>query len=450
MSFERSSHHDVESPRYHAGPHWVALFAAVFTLPLLFVGGSVTSSVSAWPCRTGRTTFGINMFLYDFWNAPFGVRVEHTHRLYGAAVGLATIVLAGWFLAFERRRYLKVLGLVALAAVIVQGILGGTRSDAGLDVPRGDPRRLGQAFFGLTVALCVLTGRLERHGGDPPCRSSSDAWRSPCWSRVRPSHRGRMVPALSRHGRVGPSCALGPGRLGHAIGLSMAIAARRHEAARLVPAASTLAALSVLQILLGLIAWCNVASAGGNPRTPTLWEAMMRTAHQTNGALLVAASVVLASAGKPPFCLRHRSRDDPLRRGGRRMKTAQFCDAPALVVGSDALPHSTAAVAEAGGRLAALVELTKPRIAMMVLITTATGFLLGAAGPRHPTTLTLALIGTGLVAGGASAWNQILERSRDSQMRRTRNRPLPTGRVSPAAAAVFGTLITAGGWSCWR
>ena len=57
-------------------------------------------AVPDWP-----TTFGMNMFLYNFWNAPFGVRVEHTHRLYGAAVGLATIVLTVWFLAFERRRF---------------------------------------------------------------------------------------------------------------------------------------------------------------------------------------------------------------------------------------------------------------------------------------------------------------------------------------------------------
>ena len=59
----------------------------MFTLPLLYVGGSVTTyrvglAVPDWP-----QTFGINMFLYDFWNAPFGVRIEHTHRLYGAAVG---------------------------------------------------------------------------------------------------------------------------------------------------------------------------------------------------------------------------------------------------------------------------------------------------------------------------------------------------------------------------
>ena len=73
----------------------MAVFAAVFTLPLLFVGGSVTTyrvglAVPDWP-----STFGINMFLYDFWNAPFGVRIEHTHRLYGAAVGMATMGLTG-------------------------------------------------------------------------------------------------------------------------------------------------------------------------------------------------------------------------------------------------------------------------------------------------------------------------------------------------------------------
>ena len=52
-----------------------------------------------------------NMFLYDFWNAPFGVRVEHAHRLYGAAVGLATVVLTVWFLLLEPRRWLKGLGV---------------------------------------------------------------------------------------------------------------------------------------------------------------------------------------------------------------------------------------------------------------------------------------------------------------------------------------------------
>ena len=50
---------------------------------------------------------------------PFGVRVEHTHRLYGAAVGLSTIVLAAWFLAADRRRSMRWLGMLALLAVMI-------------------------------------------------------------------------------------------------------------------------------------------------------------------------------------------------------------------------------------------------------------------------------------------------------------------------------------------
>src|SRR5262249_46845306 len=148
------------SSGYRRGPHWIALAATVFTLPLLYVGGSVTTyrvglAVPDWP-----TTFGINMFLYDFWNAPFGVRVEHTHRLYGAAVGLCTLLLAGWFLLFERRGWMKALGVIALAVVVFQGILGGTRVTEVSTFLAAVHGTTGQAFFGLMVALCVLTGRL--------------------------------------------------------------------------------------------------------------------------------------------------------------------------------------------------------------------------------------------------------------------------------------------------
>ena len=100
------------------------------------------------------------------------------------------------------------------------------------------------------------------------------------------------------------------------------------------------------------------------------------------------------------------------------------------------------ALADAGSKLAAYVALTKPRIAVMVLVTVATGFFLGARGASNPSTFAMTLLGTGLVAGGASALNQLFERARDRQMRRTSGRPLPTGRVSPAEAGAFGTAIS--------
>src|SRR5271155_6193311 len=108
MSAPRSRNlSDPTAVPFRWGAHLVALGAAAFTLPLLYVGGSVTTyrvglAVPDWP-----TTFDENIFFYNFWDAPFGVQIEHAHRLYGAAVGLATIVLTGCLLAFERRRWLK-------------------------------------------------------------------------------------------------------------------------------------------------------------------------------------------------------------------------------------------------------------------------------------------------------------------------------------------------------
>src|SRR5438445_7066802 len=103
-----TQHSGTPALRHSGTQHFVAVLAAVFTWPLIFVGGLVTTyrvgmAVPDWP-----TTFGMNMFLYRFWEAAWGVFIEHGHRLYGAAVGLATIVLAAWFLVSERRAWMKV------------------------------------------------------------------------------------------------------------------------------------------------------------------------------------------------------------------------------------------------------------------------------------------------------------------------------------------------------
>lgn len=92
-------------------------------------------------------------------------------------------------------------------------------------------------------------------------------------------------------------------------------------------------------------------------------------------------------------------------------------------------------------RVAAFAALTKPRIAAMVLLTVAVGFVLGARGSAHPLSLVLTLLGAGLVASGASAWNQVLERDRDARMRRTARRPLPSGLVRPLESAVFASAL---------
>lgn len=103
-------------------------------------------------------------------------------------------------------------------------------------------------------------------------------------------------------------------------------------------------------------------------------------------------------------------------------------------------------------RAAAFCELTKPRLNTMALLTTAIGFCLGAraipqaSAPAHDWCRLLhALVGTFLVAGGSAALNMLVERKPDAVMRRTQERPLPTGRVTPAEALLFGGLSCAAG-----
>jgi len=93
-------------------------------------------------------------------------------------------------------------------------------------------------------------------------------------------------------------------------------------------------------------------------------------------------------------------------------------------------------------RMWAFFELTKPRITTLVVFTTLVGFVVGSAGPIHKLAGVVALLGTALVAAGASALNMVLERDTDALMLRTRYRPIPSGRVSATEAAVFGSMLT--------
>ncbi|MDZ7361862.1 MAG: heme o synthase [candidate division KSB1 bacterium] len=91
------------------------------------------------------------------------------------------------------------------------------------------------------------------------------------------------------------------------------------------------------------------------------------------------------------------------------------------------------------------LELTKPRVTLMVLITMLFGFYLGSRGEMDWLLLLHALIGTALVAGGTSALNQYLERDIDAKMLRTKNRPLPAGRLQPHEALAFSVTISIAG-----
>lgn len=94
-------------------------------------------------------------------------------------------------------------------------------------------------------------------------------------------------------------------------------------------------------------------------------------------------------------------------------------------------------------KLAAYLELTKPRIAFMLVLTSAAGFYLGSTGGFNTGLFVNAMLGITLLAFGVATLNQYIERNIDTLMERTARRPLPAGKLTPLEALVFGTVLCA-------
>jgi len=91
--------------------------------------------------------------------------------------------------------------------------------------------------------------------------------------------------------------------------------------------------------------------------------------------------------------------------------------------------------------------LTKPRITMLILVCAAVGFVFGSGTSPHYLTLLHVLVGTALMASGTSALNQWYESDSDARMTRTRERPIPAGRLTCDHALTFGLLVSAAGFA---
>src|ERR671919_3065746 len=106
--------------------------------------------------------------------------------------------------------------------------------------------------------------------------------------------------------------------------------------------------------------------------------------------------------------------------------------------------RATAASLEVGGLrqvLADYVTLTKPKVQLLLLLTTVTTMYV--AGDPSASLVALTVIGGSLSAGGAAAVNHYWDRDIDAQMARTATRPVPSGRVSPRAALTYGLVLAA-------
>ena len=112
---------------------------------------------------------------------------------------------------------------------------------------------------------------------------------------------------------------------------------------------------------------------------------------------------------------------------------------------AEAAENVNASASSAKSWMAVLADLCKARLTLLVLLTTLVGFYIGWRGPMNYALMFNAIFGTALVASGASALNQLLEREHDAKMRRTKDRPLPSGRLQPTTVMIFGGVCSCAG-----
>jgi heme a synthase len=147
--------------------HRFATFVAACTVLLLLAGSLVTSTASGLSVPDWPTTYGWNMFTFPPSKWVGGIFYEHGHRLIASSVGFLTIVLAAWLWFADPRRWMKRLGLAALGAVILQGVLGGITVLLFLPTAISSAHAgLAEIFFCMTIAIALFTSQGWSRGDD--------------------------------------------------------------------------------------------------------------------------------------------------------------------------------------------------------------------------------------------------------------------------------------------
>jgi len=289
---------------------WITAFVRVAIsamLLLLVAGGLVTSAGAGLAVVDWPNSFGYNMFLYPFSRMTGGVYYEHAHRLFGALVGLTTLVLALLLQFRDDRRWVRALGWVVLLMVTLQGVLGGLRVTGGFTLSTAEQVMrpslalamvhgvFAQLVFGTLIALGVFT---------------SAGWTGPAIATRRPSARwdrglvvllsvlllGQLIlGAAQRHFSVLLVLHI-------AFGVTIIAPAALHTGFRawgandeqplLQRLGLALAVAVALQIVLGFAAYLAVRGAAeGEIAAAT--HVLLRTAHQGFGAVLLGLTVML-------------------------------------------------------------------------------------------------------------------------------------------------------------
>lgn len=389
----------------HRWLHRFACLTAFATFLLIVAGATVTShraglAVPDWP-----TTYNQPMFRFPLANMVGGIFYEHGHRLIASVVGLMTTGLALWAFFGQRDRTIRRLGIAALAIVLAQGILGGITVKFFLPPPVSIAHAaLAEAFFCITIALAFVTSPKWSEPAAETSRARPLQWLALATTAV--VYTQLILGATIRHAERAV--------IAHILGAAVVVMCmlivvmavvcsvrQRHFLRQAIP----LAILVLMQLWVGAATLAvRAPKAAGGMLEPV--QVILPTVHLAIGALILAASFALT------------------------LKSFRFLVAPQQKMG---VP------------VGAYVELIKPRIVSMVLVTTTLGFFLGSKGIHPLPLLLVTLLGVGCATGGAAVLNNYLERDADAKMVRTRDRALPAGLIEPSHALAFGVSLTLAG-----
>lgn len=290
---------------------WLPRFAAVAclaTLPLIAIGGIVTTTDSGMAFPDWPTSDGANMFLYPLALMARPDRYfEHTHRLFGAFVGLTTLALMVFTMIAERRKGFRIGAVVLFLAVCLQGVMGAIRVTEDSTALRFVHGFVAQVFFGTLVGFAVtLSGAWAPVAGltrDPLLRK----FKLFATMALHACLLQHLLGAMYRHMKYGGSKGVTHILYTH-IGLAFVVfvaaiiavivgsSASRVAGALGAPVkrwTSLLGAFVSLQFLLGWGAFFAVMHDKGVLTDPSPVTATITTAHQANGALLLGSLVAV-------------------------------------------------------------------------------------------------------------------------------------------------------------
>jgi cytochrome c oxidase assembly protein subunit 15 len=305
-------------------PHRLAVLLVCATFPLIWIGGLVTTTGAGmafprWLTIDGRffAFYSLERWLGGLWDQF----IEHGHRLSAIAVGLLTLLLAAVIWRCEPRRWVRWLGLAAVAGVCFQGLLGGLRVELNRQTLAMVHGCVAPLFLALCVAIAVFTSRWWQAGPGPSTAQTMSLRDSRLLLRLSVAtamlaYLQLILGAWLRHLAAGSTgeafrmvvvfhLVLAAAVAGHALYLAHVAFWKGRRQGRLLRPALSLAVLVVVQVLLGGGTWINKY---GWPDGLAQYEFAQRflvvpgsaaqmwitTAHAAVGSLILATALVMA------------------------------------------------------------------------------------------------------------------------------------------------------------